>query len=694
MKGFLTELKRRNVYRIAVAYAVVAWLLVQAASIILPTFEAPAWTMKVLITALGIGFPLALIFAWAFEITPEGIKRADDVPADESITHRTGQKLVGMTIVLAVIAAGLLVFRLLVPKPVTSTTTRSSPMPAPPTSASLPAIAEKSIAVLPFENLSSDKENAYFTDGVQDEILTDLAKVADLKVISRTSVMQYRNAATRNLPEIAQTLKVAHVLEGSVQRALNRVRVNAQLIDARTDAHLWAQTYDRDLADVFAIQSEIAKTIADQLQAKLSPREKAVLEAKPTNDLVAYDSYLRAQEIERNTVTSIGVGGNEETKREIPLLEEAIHRDPTFVPALCALAHAHLYLYWQGADETGAHLSAAKEAIEAAALVQPDAGEVHLARGELYYRGSRDYDSALAEFHLAAGGLPNDTRVGFFIGLIERRQGKFEEAIRRFEQVIGADPRNVGTISETAVTYSAVRRYSQGAKILDTALGWKPLDFGLRYLRADIDKDWKGDLGLLKALVVSEAAKGAKASDLAEARFELAIKQRDYHAAEAILAEHQVPELDNNGFFMPTEWKQAIIARGLGDQAKANAALLSARNRAAAAVRQRPDDGKALISLAEIDAALGRKEDAVQEGQQATELLPVARDALNGADIATKLTGIYAQVESLDRAFEELEKASKLPFEVTYGSLKLNSTWDRLRGDPRFDQIVASLAPK
>ena len=689
--SFFAELKRRNVYKVAVAYAVVAWLLLQALSILLPAFDTPPWVLRVFIAAIATGFPLALVFAWAFELTPEGIKRTEATTSDKSITRHTERKLVSITAAIAMIAGALLVFQFVRPK---ASTTKGARTLAPSGAVQPVAVPEKSIAVLPFENLSDDKQNAYFADGVQDEILTDLAKIADLKVISRTSVMQYKNAATRNLPEIAQTLKVAHVLEGSVQRAVNRVRVNAQLIDARTDAHLWAQTYDRDLADVFAIQSEIAKTIADQLQAKLSPTEQAVLEAKPTKDLVAYDAYLRAQEIERNNVTSIGVGGNEETTREIPLLEEAIRRDPAFVSALCALAHAHLYLYWQGADDTEAHLSAAKKALDAAARFQPDAGEVHFGRAELYYRGSRDYDSALAELQLAAHGLPNDTRVGFFIGLIDRRQGKFDQAIRQFEHVLASDPRNVGVISETAVTYGGLRRYTDAARVLDSALAWKPSDFGLRYLRADLEKNWKADLELLKDLVRSDSAKTAKVSDLAEARFELAIKQPNYPAAEAILAEHQVPELDNNGFFMPTEWKQAIILRGLGDRAKANAALLSARDRAAAAVRQRPGDGKALISLAGIDAALGRREDALQEGKHAAELLPVTKDALNGADIATRLTGIYAQVESLNRAFDELEKTSQLPFGVTYGSLKLDPLWDRLRGDPRFEQIVASLAPK
>ncbi len=300
---------------------------------------------------------------------------------------------------------------------------RSATATAEPVATASPSIPDKSIAVLPFENLSEDKSNAFFADGVQDEILTNLARVADLKVISRTSVMQYKSGVARNLREIAQQLGVAHVLEGSVQRAASKIRINAQLIDARNDAHLWAQTYDRDLADVFAIQSEIAKTIAEQLQAKLSPKEEAVVEAKPTKDLVAYDFYLRAMEIERNRNSSVGSGGVQGAKREIEILNQAIARDPEFVPALCRLANTYLYLFWLN-DRSAPHVELAKKALEAAARLQPDSSEVHFTRGLLYYRGSRDYGPALAEFALAQRSWPNEPYAPWFIGMVERRRGQ------------------------------------------------------------------------------------------------------------------------------------------------------------------------------------------------------------------------------------------------------------------------------
>ena len=563
-----------------------------------------------------------------------------------------------------------------------------APTPAPV------SIPEKSIAVLPFENLSSNKENAYFADGVQDEILTDLARIADLKVISRTSVMQFKDTANRNLREIGRALGVAHVLEGSVQRAANRVRVNAQLIDARTDAHLWAQTYDRDLADVFTIQSEIAKSIADQLQAELSPKEEASLEAKPTKDLIAYDLYLRAQELSRKSITSVGVSGAETTRSAITLLEAATQRDPAFVPALCRLAQAYLFLYWQGNDHTPERLAAAQKALDQAARVQPDSGDVHFGRAILYYWGYRDYDAALKELEAARRELPNDAYISYWTGLIKRRQGHWEEAIHDMKQSVTADPRNASIISEAAQTLGAVGRGPEAIGMIDNALKWDPLDFGLLQLRALIDMFVKADLGAWKALVTSAAAQTASESDVVNCRFDLAMTERDYHTAATLLAGGKVAEFDNNGFFVPKEWNEALIASGLGDEAKAKAQYNAARDRAAATVTQQPENAQAVIVLGQLDAALGHKEDAVREGEHATELLPIAKDSIVGAEIAGRLAGIYAQVGETNRALELLDQVTRIPFGVSYGELKLGQIWDPLRQDPRFEQIVQSKAPK
>jgi TolB-like protein/class 3 adenylate cyclase len=561
-----------------------------------------------------------------------------------------------------------------------------------PTTSAL-RVLDKSIAVLPFENLSRDPDNAFFADGVQDEILTDLAKIADLKVISRTSVMQYKSGIARNLREIGQQLGVAHVLEGSVQRAANKIRVNAQLIDARNDAHLWAQTYDRDLADVFAIQSEIAKTIAEQLQAKLSPKEEAVVEAKPTNDLVAYDLYLRASEFDRTRASSIGTGGAEGAKQEVQLLEQAVTRDPAFVPALCKLADTYLYLYWLN-DRSAPYVDLAKKALEAAARLQPDAGEVHRTRGLLYYRGSLDYGPALAEFALAQRSLPNDASIPFLIGMVERRQGHWDESVRHIRQAVELDPHNVALISELATTYFILRRYDEATKALDSALAWKPRDFGMAFLRAWVDRERKADLSRWKAVVAGEAGSPADPNDLISARLALALLERNYHAAQEALDTPGLAEFDDNGFFIPREWNEGIIARGLGDNTRANAAFLAARQRVAAAVQQSPGDARALIVLGQIDAALGRTADATREGERAAELLPPSKDAINGGLILQKLARIYAQAGDVNRADNFLEKMITLPNGLTYGTLKLEQDWDALRGDSRFEKLVASLAPK
>jgi TolB-like protein len=391
LHNFFAELKRRNVYKVAVAYAVGAWLLIQAASILFPAFDAPASAIKILVIVLVLGFPISLAFSWAFEITPEGIKRESEVESGKSIAHHTGRKIVAITVALAIIAAGLFTYQILRPKSL-----------APRPSEAATDVPQKSIAVLPFENLSEEKQNEYFADGVQDEILTNLAKVADLKVISRTSVIGYRDTAGRNLRKIGQELGVAHLVEGSVQRSANKIRVNAQLIDARTDAHLWAQTYDRDLADVFAIQSEIAKAIADQLQAKLSPNEKKAIEQPPTTDLAAFDLYSRAKSL---LLTAAFAAINEPgVRKAIELLDEAVKRDPSFFDAYCQLAYAHETLYGvSGFDHTAARLALAEAALQAATRLRPDAGETHLARANYLYYGRRDWPAHWPSWRARAG---------------------------------------------------------------------------------------------------------------------------------------------------------------------------------------------------------------------------------------------------------------------------------------------------
>ena len=418
---FLTELKRRNVYRAAVAYGVVAWFLTQLTTQVFPFFEIPNSAVRFVVIALAVGFPIAMLLSWVYEFTPEGIVRTEDLqPAQARSSQRATGRILDFIIigVLLLVIAMLVVGRL----PFYRQTGES--------------ISQKSIAVLPFENRSEDKANAYFTDGVQDEILTDLAKIADLKVISRTSVLHYKSGVARNLREIAQQLGVANVVEGSVQRSGNRVRVNAQLVDARTDAHLWAQTYDRDVADVFAIQSEIAEKIAEQLQAHLSPGEQAAIAQAPTSDLVANDLYARARVLGDQE----NLSGKESSVQAISLLEEAVRRDPNFLLAYCLLCEANLDLYWQAYDHTPERRERADAALRQAERIQPDAGEVHMQKGVYAYHGFRDYERARTEFELARRTLPNDARLYLNLGSRGPPPGALERCGPGFRSRDGVGP--------------------------------------------------------------------------------------------------------------------------------------------------------------------------------------------------------------------------------------------------------------
>ncbi len=560
--------------------------------------------------------------------------------------------------------------------------------------ATLPAL-EKSIAVLPFENLSEEKQNAYFADGVQDEILTDLAKIAELKVISRASVMQYKSGVARNLRQIAQELGVANVLEGSVQRAGNRVRVSAQLLDARRDVHLWAEHYDRPLDDVFAIQSEIAKAIADQLRAKLSPQEKAAIEKPPTADLAAFDLYTRAK---TSMLQLVFVGGQTKNNllHAIELLNEAVARDPNFLLAYCRLAYAHDFLYIANLDRTPARCAAANAAVQAALRLRPDAGEAHLALAQHLYSCYLDYDHAREELGVAQPLLPNTSEVFELTGLMDRRQGRWEDSARNLEKALQLDPRNLYFFQQMSVTYQCLHRYEQMAAVLDRALEVKPGDLVTRTARARADLDWHADSKPLHTTIDAILAEDPSAApSLATSWLILALCERDLAAADRALV-----ALGSNSFTLsPTirlnhDFVEGLIARMRGDAAAARAAFTAARAKQEELVHPGPDYAPALCVLGLIDAALGRKEDALQEGRRAVELLPVERDAFAGPDIIQLFSIICAWTGEKDLASEQLANATQLPTFLTYGRLRLLPFWDSLRGDPRFDKIVASLTPK
>jgi TolB-like protein/class 3 adenylate cyclase/Tfp pilus assembly protein PilF len=566
-----------------------------------------------------------------------------------------------------------------------------------PTTSAL-RVPDKSIAVLPFENRSEDKANAYFTDGVQDEILTYLTKIADLKVISRTSVLQYKSEVARNLREIAQQLGVANVVEGSVQRSGNRVRVNAQLIDARNDANLWAQTYDRDLADVFAIQSDIAQAIAGQLHAKLSPSEKKAIEQPPTTDLAAFDLYSRAKSL--LLTSSFSVTSEADVRKASELLGEAVKRDPSFFDAYCQLAWAHERLYATlGTDHTPSRLALAEAALQAATRLRPDAAETHLARAQYLYNGLRDYAGALAELEIARRALPNDPRLFELTGYILRRRGQQEEGLRNLERAVELDPRNFYTLQQIAGSYQALSRYAEAIAALDRALAILPDNVETRTTREDYYFFWKADTRPLHQTIDVILAQGPGAIvSAAVSWFVCALAERDPAAAErALVALGDNPCWTESAITLSHSFGEGLLARMTKDEARARTAFEAARVQQEKIVEAQPDYGPALCVLGLIDAALGRKELALDEGRRAIALTPVEKDVNNGSLVLQyfAITATWAGEKEL--ALQQLEtglRASHASLMLSYGALKMFPVWDPLRGDPRFEQIVASLAPK
>ena len=537
------------------------------------------------------------------------------------------------------------------------------------------------IAVLPFENLSPDPDNAFLSDGVQDEVLNDLAKIADLKVISRTSVMQYKTGEKRNLRQIANELGVAHVVEGSVQRAGNRVRVSAQLIDAKTDTHLWAQSYDQPLDDVFAIRSDIAKAIADQLQAKLTPNEKSAIEEQPTKDLAAYDLYLRAKLLMLKGVTNQG-----NLFEAVRLLDQAVARDPDFFLAYCLLAKAHSQLYFIY-DHTPARRDLADRSVKAAIHLRPEAGEAHLARA-YYLRYTLDYNNAQAELAIAERKLVNNHEVFGLMGNINSHQGHSTKSVRNFEKALELDPHNLSHLRQLSLIYRFMRRFAESAATVDRAIALNPEDAELRTYRAWLDLDGRADPNPLQKIFPAIITENPAAAALdGEFWLELALCERDPVLAERALATCG-DGIRTNHLFLSATFLKAYVARTFGDNAVAQKAFTAARSEYERTVREQPNEGAPLCVLGLIDAGLERKEEALREGRRAAELTPVAEDAVNGAHIMKFLAVIYAWTGEKDLAIEQIAKTLKIPSLLSYGELRLHPFWDPLRGDPRFERLV------
>jgi len=554
--------------------------------------------------------------------------------------------------------------------------------PLPPGAAN----PEKSIAVLPFENLSTDRENAFFADGVQDEILTDLAKVADLKVISRTSVMQYKTGVKRNLREIANALGVAHVVEGSVQRVANRVRVSAQLIDAKTDSHLWAEHYDRPLGDVFTIQSEIAKAVADQLQAKLSPREKAVIEQPPTADIAAYDDYVRAKAL---LAVSADARQGRNLYQAAQLLEHAIARDPTFLLAYCKLAYIHQELYYTGFDHSAYRRTQGDEAMRKALELGPDRGEAHLAAVWVYYHCYFDYDRARSELAIARSALPNESEVFALAGYMDRRQGHWKEHIQNLEHAALLDPRNIEILHGLAQGYQLLRQFPNMTAVVDRILAITPADALTRIARGAVDFEWHANTSPLHSIIKDIIAEDPNAgAGFAQDWLVHALCERN--PDEAQLALRLIPQegVTSVTVRICRPFYEGLTARAFKNADAANNAFVAARAEMEKIVQAEPDYPQALSLLGMIDAALGRKEDAVREARRAVELHPREKDQLTYAELIKNLAVVYAWTGQREAALNQLKSVLQIPGPLSYGELRLHPYWDPLRGDPRFDQLV------
>ena len=669
--NFFGELKRRNVYKVAVAYLVGGWALSQGIAQILPVFDVPTWVIRVLVMLIIIGFPIALIFAWAYEITPEGIKRAEHVDVDKPHTIHGPWIYIALFGAVALFLLG----RYTAPNRIGSSN------------------SSKSIAVLPFTTLSDDRNDVFFADGVQDQILTNLSRVSDLKVISHTSVQQYRTGAERNVREIGKQLGVAYIIEGSVQRARDRLRINAELIDARTDTHVWAETYDRTAADLFAIQSELAQKIVAQLKAKLSPQQKAQIEERPTQDLDAFELYLYAKTIVDSYINATDVRAA--LLQALKALDEAIKRDPNFVSAYCYAARANNLLYFFDLDPTSERVSMAEGAVNTALRLRPDSAEAHFARADFLFRCRRDYDRALEEIAIARQGLPNSSPFFILSGYINRRRNHFPEAERDFSIAFAIDPRNPNAYNLLADTYVLERRPSEAVKVYDDVLAAGETGAIVYFRRASSFFYATGDFESLRS-VLTEFPEMEFAGGQTPARVWMAMLDGDYATAEKFLADSPLKDFQDVdfSFYFPKSWYTGMIARAKGDSAKTAAAFRECRDILAQRLVVKPEHARTIAVLAQVDASLGQKDLAVQEAQHAIQLMPVSKDIYDGALVLEGLAQVYTWTGDRDRAIEVVQKLVTMPGYTNYCRLKLHPLWAPLRGDPRFDKIVNSLGPK
>ena len=659
MAGFFEEVKRRKVYRVAAAYVVVAGGVIQLASAVFPAWELPSWALRLVIIALLIGFPISLILAWALEVTPEGIRQTPLPPA----APRRRRNIVALIAVGVIVSAAAGFFLL------------------PRASARK---VDKSIAVLPFENFSDDKENAFFADGIQDDILTNLSKIGDLKVISRTSVMPYRGK-DKNLREIGKALGVSAILEGSVRKAGNRVRVNVQLINAANDEHIWSDVYDRDLTDVFAIQTDLAKKIAQELHAKLSPTEKAQITRKPTENSEAYLAFVEAHNLHHE------VEDLPKLKQAEQLYERALQLDPNFALAAASFSRLESWIF-HTFEPTAARREKSRALADRALRLQPDLPEGHLALGFSLYYIDRDFVRALAEFALAKNGLPNDAEVYLAIGAIQRRQGKWEESNANLEKAASLSPNEGWPLQNLAMNYHMQRNFEAANRTVDRALKLSPESLGLWSIKAELEIGEKGTFEIAERGTKSVASRTLNEDERTKLTIGIAqmrLVQRRY--AEALQLAESIREeavANDTEALMGKYGLTGIAKKLLGDEAGAREAFLKAKGFAEKYLSEAPDEPKRHSRLAECMAWLGEKEGAIAEAKRATELLPESADAFEGPGYTKSLAEIYVLTGEYDKALELLDGLLARPGPLTVAQLKVSPLWDPLRQDPRFNAIV------
>ena len=662
MSGFFEEVRRRKVYRVAAAYVIAAGFIIQISSAVFPAWDLPNWAFRLVVVFLLIGFPISLILAWAYDITPQGIRAT---PAPQTHRRRNLIMLIAIGVIVSAVAGFFLFPRV---------SWRN---------------VEKSIAVLPFQNLSDEKENAYFADGMQDDILTNLAKIGDLKVISRMSVMSYRGDALRNAREIGKALGVATLLEGSVRRIGNRVRVSVQLINANNDEHIWAEDYDRDLTDVFAIQTDLAKKIASALQAKLSPNEKARLDHRPTQNPDAYLFFVQAHDY----FSQRDMFHDTSLKAE-PLFEQAIKLDPNFAGAFAGLSMVESWLY-HSSDPVSARREKARLNADEALRLQPDLPEGHLALGFSYYYGDRDYERALAEFEIAKRGLPNEAQAYLAIGSIQRRQGKWAESTANLEKAATLDPRNMSVLINLCFSYIAQRNFETADKFLGRVIAESPQSFQARALKGFMAVLWKGDLSAAEKVFSSVPPENDESGLTTWGRAWILTLARKFPDALQVLERFRGETMFTTSTApSPKAFMEGIIHRLQGDEAKARTDFEHARVISEKLLREAPDDPNRHGQHGLILAALGQKQEAIAEGKRAVELLPESRDALDGPQATAALAQIYAWTGEFDEAFRLLDHLFTVPNNLTVPMLKLEPIWDPLRKDPRYQALIDKYAAK